>query len=155
MLNCSLHSGGAHRAEFLMAPPPLPCPETFLPVISQTSTTCGHHLDSLPGISWLLPYSFLKMVSLSPRTSPRLGFLTSHPGSILAFRKPPLPSTYLVRDVTVNISTSQVQVQFDYFGPDQTAGTPNPFVIFQREEDNFSQGGQGGWVHESWWQHVG
>lgn len=57
--------------------------------------------------------------------------------------------------MTVNISTSEVQVHFDSFGPHQAAGTPNPYVIFQREEEICPQGSHGGCAHESWWQHVG
>lgn len=79
-----------------------------------------------------------------PRAPPQLGFLISHPGSFLAFRKPALPRTHLVTGITVNISAFQVWVQFDYFGPNQAAETPNPCAILQREEEIFPQGAQEG-----------
>lgn len=113
-------------------------------------------------ISWLLPHSSLKMASLSCSSwihplhelLPILGFqfpilgLFQPSGSLLSQNSP-------CYDITVNISTPQIQVQFDYFGPDQAAGTPNPCAIFQREGEISPRGGQRGLVHESWWRHVG
>lgn len=71
-------------------------------MISQSSVTCGHHLDSVPAVGRLLAapsqllengiFVLLIMNPSPPRTPPHLGF----PVSIAAFRKPPLPELTLL-----------------------------------------------------------